>query len=209
MTVRADRFWMTMTEKIIALVDYENIGTLESVSLSRYERLILFTGSQQEFIRFPAVTYAGDISVSVLQVADVSKNNVDFHLVFELGRLSATAPEETIFHIISNDKGYDGVIAGLCRAGRRCCRISSPRSAEKTKTAPVVISNDEVLRLTDKIQSLSKKSAGNRPANTSSLMNYIKSLSGNIKGMGLYGRVKEELIRRGVIAVYEKTVVWR
>lgn len=209
MTVRADRFWMTMTEKIIALVDYENIGTLESVSLSRYERLILFPGSQQEFIRFPAVTYAGDISVSVLQVADVSKNNVDFHLVFELGRLSATAPEETIFHIISNDKGYDGVIAGLCRAGRRCCRISSPRSAEKTKTAPVVISNDEVLRLTDKIQSLSKKSAGNRPANTSSLMNYIKSLSGNIKGMGLYGRVKEELIRRGVIAVYEKTVVWR
>lgn len=53
-----------MTEKIIALVDYENIGTLESVRLSRYERLILFTGPQQEFIRFPAVTYAGDISVS-------------------------------------------------------------------------------------------------------------------------------------------------
>ncbi|HDK5615069.1 TPA: hypothetical protein QIW90_005812, partial [Klebsiella variicola] len=107
---------MTMTEKIIALVDYENIGTLESVRLSRYERLILFTGPQQEFIRFPAVTYAGDISVSVFQVANVSKNNVDFHLVFELGRLSATAPEETIFHIISNDKGYDGVIAELCRA---------------------------------------------------------------------------------------------
>ena len=115
---------MTMTEKIIALVDYENIGTLESVRLSRYERLILFTGPQQEFIRFPAVTYAGDISISVFQVANMSKNNVDFHLVFELGRLSATAPKETIFHIISNDKGYDGVIAGLCRAGRRCCRIS-------------------------------------------------------------------------------------
>ncbi|MFX3536290.1 PIN domain-containing protein, partial [Klebsiella pneumoniae] len=82
---------MTMTEKIIALVDYENIGTLESVRLSRYERLILFTGPQQEFIRFPAVTYAGDISISVFQVANVSKNNVDFHLVFELGRLSATA----------------------------------------------------------------------------------------------------------------------
>ncbi len=35
-----------MTEKIIALVDYENIGTLESVRLSRYERLILFTGER-------------------------------------------------------------------------------------------------------------------------------------------------------------------
>ncbi|KAA1488833.1 PIN domain-containing protein, partial [Klebsiella pneumoniae] len=95
------------------------------------------------------------------QVANVSKNNVDFHLVFELGRLSATAPKETIFHIISNDKGYDGVIAGLCRAGRRCCRISSPCSAEKPKAASMVISNDEVLHLTDKVQSLSKKSAGN------------------------------------------------
>ena len=62
-----------MTEKIIALVDYENIGTLENVRLSRYERLILFTGPQQEFIRFPAVTYAGDISLSVFQVANVSK----------------------------------------------------------------------------------------------------------------------------------------
>jgi hypothetical protein len=87
---------MTMTEKIIALVDYENIGTLESVRLSRYERLILFTGPQQEFIRFPAVTYAGDISVSVFQVANVSKNNVDFHLVFELGRLREGANKQVI-----------------------------------------------------------------------------------------------------------------
>ncbi|MBA8085287.1 hypothetical protein HV053_26285 (plasmid) [Klebsiella pneumoniae] len=44
---------------------------------------------------------------------------------------------------------------------------------------------------------------------TCSHLPYIKSLSGNTKGMVLYGRVKEELIRRGVIAVYEKTVVWR
>ena len=40
-----------MSENIIALVDYENIGTLENVMLSRYERLILFTGSQQELLR--------------------------------------------------------------------------------------------------------------------------------------------------------------
>nr|QTX14554.1 hypothetical protein [Klebsiella pneumoniae] len=35
--------------------------------------LFLFTGPQQEFIRFPAVTYAGDISVSVFRVSNVSK----------------------------------------------------------------------------------------------------------------------------------------
>ncbi|STT97264.1 Uncharacterised protein [Klebsiella pneumoniae] len=37
--------------------------------------------------------------------------------MFELGRLSATAPEETIFHIISNDKGYDGVIGRAMQGG--------------------------------------------------------------------------------------------
>ena len=41
-----------MTEKIIALVDYENIGTLESVRLSRYERLILFTGLSRSLYVF-------------------------------------------------------------------------------------------------------------------------------------------------------------
>jgi hypothetical protein len=35
-------------------------------------------------------------------------------------------------------------------------------------------------------------------------MNYIKSLSGNTKGMVLYGRVKEELIRRGVMRCMRK-----
>ena len=197
-----------MSENIIALVDYENIGTLENVMLSRYERLILFTGSQQEFIRFPSVTHAGNISVSVFQAPCVSKNNVDFHLVLELGRLSVTAPEDTMFHVISNDKGYDSVIALLCRTGRRCCRIPSPRSAEKAKTVSALISNDEVLRLTDKIQSLSKKSAVNRPVSTSSLMNYIKCHSGNIRNTAILNQVRDELIRRGVIAVYEKTVVW-
>lgn len=60
-----------MTEKIIALVDYENVGTLENITLARYERLLLFTGAQQDFIRLPAVTQAGNITVSVLQAPGV------------------------------------------------------------------------------------------------------------------------------------------
>ncbi len=129
--------------------------------LSRYERLILFTGPQQEFIRFPAVTYAGDISVSVFRVSNVSKNNVDFHLVFELGRLSATAPEETIFFILS--RMIKAMMASLpSYAGRGDDVVVYHRLAlqRNPKAAPMVISNDEVLHLTNKVQSLSKKSAG-------------------------------------------------
>lgn len=72
----------------------------------------------------------------------------------------------------------------------------------------MVISNDEVLYLIDKVQLLSKKFVGNCLVNILFLMNYIKFLFGNIKGMVFYGCVKEELIRCGVIVVYEKIVVW-
>jgi hypothetical protein len=44
---------------MIALIDYENIGSLEGVALARYERVVLFTGPQQEYIRFPARTQEG------------------------------------------------------------------------------------------------------------------------------------------------------
>lgn len=107
-----------MIEKIIVFVDYENIGIFESVCLFCYECFILFIGFQQEFICFLVVMYVGDILVSVFQVVNVLKNNVDFYLVFELGRFSVIVLEEMIFYIILNDKGYDGVIVELCRVGR-------------------------------------------------------------------------------------------
>lgn len=198
----------TMTEKIIALVDYENIGTLEHINLSRYEHLILFTGPQQEFIRFPATTQTGNISVSVFQAPCISKNNVDFHLVLEMGRLSVSAHDGITFHVISNDKGYDSVIALLRSTGRPCCRIASP-PPERQTSEPEPASGDEVRCLADKIQLQSRKFKKNRPANTKSLINYIRAHSGNISNVAVLNQVKHELIRRNLITVYEKTVVWR
>lgn len=197
-----------MPERIIALVDYENIGTLENISLARYERLILFTGPQQDFIRFPAVTHAGNISVGVFQAPCISKNNVDFHLVLEMGRLSVSAPDGITFHVISNDKGYDSVIALLRSTGRPCCRIASP-PPERQTSEPEPASGDEVRRLADNIQLQSRKSRKNRPATPKSLINYIRAHSGNIGNVTVLNQVKHELIRRNLITVYEKTVVWR
>ncbi|EEO2502404.1 hypothetical protein G6130_000550 [Salmonella enterica] len=198
-----------MPEKIIALVDYENIGTLEDISLARYERLILFTGPKQDFIRFPAVTNVGNISVSVFQAPCISKNNVDFHLVFELGRLSATVSSDITFHIISNDKGYDSVIAMLCRTGRQCRRITSLSLTEKTKAPPDVISNDEVQRLADKIQASGKKAKAKMPSTLKAFSHYLKPLTGNYWSEQTVNRIKNELVKRKVISVYEKSLVWR
>lgn len=105
--------------RAVALIDYENIGTLNNVPLSSYEEIIIFTGAMQTELRLPAAKLVRDIRIR--QVATVSKNNVDFHLVLELGRLSVTAPE-TDFHIISYDKGYDGIVSSLNQSGHPCQR---------------------------------------------------------------------------------------
>lgn len=101
---------------MIALIDYENIGSLEGVALTRYERVVLFTGPQQEYIRFPARTQVGNISLQVIQVPAISKNNVDFHLVLELGRLSASTEPGVVLQSYPTTRAMTALSAGCARA---------------------------------------------------------------------------------------------
>lgn len=124
-----------MSDIIYALIDYENISSLEGINLDKYEKIIVFTGALQDAIKIPATTLINELSIRVVRVNAVSKNNVDFHLVLELGLLSGTLHDDIKFHVISNDKGYDDVIASLCKLGRDCARVT-PAQPIKTKINP-------------------------------------------------------------------------
>ncbi|MDZ9279343.1 PIN domain-containing protein, partial [Escherichia coli] len=99
----------------IALIDYENCCNLRNISLADYTDLILFAGPLQQTVVLPADTWPDNIRVSIRQIDNISKNNVDFHLVMELGRMTCCSAGNNTWHIISNDKGYDG---------RHCCKVS-------------------------------------------------------------------------------------
>lgn len=202
---------------MIALIDYENIGSLEGVTLTRYERVVLFTGPQQEYIRFPASTQAGDISLQVIQVPAVSKNNVDFHLVLELGRLSAVTEPGTVLHVISNDKGYDGVISRLRGSGRECARIDVKRGSPPAAAAQSVsgkggagtgLTAVEINEVASRIGSLMHRTPKSMPGTQKSLSNFLRSHIGRDASSEAVIQLKEELVRRGMISVYEKTVTW-
>lgn len=126
---------MVLSDIIYALIDYENISSLEGINLDKYEKIIVFTGALQDAIKIPATTLVSELSIRVVRVSAVSKNNVDFHLVLELGLLSGTLHDDIKFHVISNDKGYDDVIAYLCKLGRDCVRVT-PAQPIKTKINP-------------------------------------------------------------------------
>lgn len=80
---------MLSSKTRIALIDYENIGSLEGVSLHDFDKVLFFTGAKQENIKIPVTSLSSAISVCIIPATEVSKNNVDFHLVLELGQLTA------------------------------------------------------------------------------------------------------------------------
>lgn len=78
----------TSTDKntLTALIDYENCGSLKNISLEQYGELIIFVGPQQNVVVLPADSFPEGARITIRQVSGVSRNNVDFHLVLELGR---------------------------------------------------------------------------------------------------------------------------
>ncbi|NQD36737.1 hypothetical protein HPT27_06840 [Permianibacter sp. IMCC34836] len=113
-----------------AFVDYENVRSLESVNLAAYQRVLVFCGPQNKSIKFDALPASGVCHVDLITVPTSSKNNVDFHLAFHMGIEHQRAATDINFHVISNDKGYQGLINHLELLGRSC-KLVEPNAASK------------------------------------------------------------------------------
>ncbi len=116
-----------------AFVDYENVRSLESVNLANYQRVFIFCGPQNKTIKFDDLPPAGISRIELISVPTSSKNNVDFHLAFHLGIEHGSADSSISFHVISNDKGYQGLIHHLELLGRRCSLVE-PNAGKKAAT---------------------------------------------------------------------------
>ena len=120
---------------IWAFVDYENVGSLESLDLEKYQRLIVFCGPRHRKLNLGEIPTSSFCHLELIRMASTGNNNLDFHLAFYLGLHHLKAGKEVKFEVISNDKGFDGVIAHLTEMGRGCSRVSS---AKKKVTKKVV-----------------------------------------------------------------------
>ena len=97
-----------------AFIDYENIHSLEKVGdLSAYMRIIVFLGAKQQSINFGELRSHKMLNLSVIQIEAVADNNLDFHLTYYLGLFDKQEDDAIEFDVISNDKGFDGVIAHI------------------------------------------------------------------------------------------------
>lgn len=120
-----------------AFVDYENVGSLEALNLTDYERLFVFCGPKNTRLKFGQLPPDSFRSIELIGVATTGSNNLDFHLAFHLGRFHEVADKDVAFHIVSNDAGFNGLINHLKKLGRRCKRVET-RVAKALSNSPSV-----------------------------------------------------------------------
>lgn len=151
---------------IWAFVDYENVGSLESLNMAEYERVFVFCGPKDTKIKFGALPSNGFCSWELIGVTTAGSNNLDFHLAFHLGRFHELADKSIVFHIISNDSGFNGLVNHLKKIGRNCKKVLTKETQASTalsEGASLVVAR---LRQLD---------GGKRPRRRAGLVNWIRS----------------------------------
>ncbi|HEY0963558.1 MAG TPA: PIN domain-containing protein [Pseudomonadales bacterium] len=162
---------------IWAFVDYENVGTLEGLKLADYERIFVFCGPKNPRVKIGAPPADQFCRMELIGITTIGPNNLDFHLAFHLGRLHEVADKSVIFHIVSSDGDFNGLVNHLKKIGRSCKKISLKGASKPVeKPAPVVqtpaLLSDCASLVVERLQALDGRK---RPRKKDGLLNWIKS----------------------------------
>jgi hypothetical protein len=152
-----------------AFVDYENVGSLEGLNISDYERVFVFCGPKNTRIKVGALPTEGFCRIELIGVTTTGANNLDFHLAFHLGRFHEVAEKGVAFHIISNDSGFNGLVNHLKKLGRSCKKVAT-RVVPTQGASPSL--SEEASLVVARLKLLDWRK---RPRKKASFINWIKS----------------------------------
>lgn len=155
---------------IWAFVDYENVGSLESLNISDYERVFVFCGPKNTRIKVGALPTEGFCRIELIGVTTMGANNLDSHLAFHLGRFHEFAVKDVAFHIISNDSGFNGLVNHLKKLGRSCKKIATKVVPIKIDAPPLLSEGASLV-----VARLKQLDGRKRPRKKASFINWIKS----------------------------------
>lgn len=156
------------------LIDFENIQVQDLRELNRIDfRVTVFLGTNQKKIPVELVTQMqalGDRG-EYIQISGNGPNALDFHIAFTIGEKCASQATG-YFHIISNDSGFDPLIAYLKKRKVHAARYASisqiPVLSTDKPTTPAARADHFI----EKYQSAQRT----RPKTTKTLANVIRAL---------------------------------
>lgn len=153
-----------------AFVDYENIGTLEGLNISDFERIFVFCGPKNTKIKIGSLPSDGFCKIEFIGINTTGSNNLDFHLAFYLGRFHEVADNEICFNVVSNDAGYNGIVNHLKKIGRTCKKVEI--APPKPKLTPDLVLSEAASMVKSRLKQLDGRK---RPRKKSKFLNWIKS----------------------------------
>ncbi|WP_273395700.1 PIN domain-containing protein [Actinobacillus porcinus] len=204
-----------------AFIDYENVNSLDGLNLQEYDRTFLFIGSVNNQLRLTE-KFNDEINITLITVKDISKNNVDFHLTYYLGKLDISTDKNIEFHILSNDKGFDGICQFIQhqREPRICFRKAINQTEEKIALPllPSQVTNvnnaekEKIIQVAQEFKAFVVKiEKRHLPATLEKLKNHIRSQT-CLRGVDkkeaekLLPKIIEQLAQKKLIKVNENKV---
>ena len=189
---------MEMTTKRIILVDFENIQKFDFDNIDTTNtNIAIFVGKSQNKIPFSLVEKAqsfGDRLIWV-KIAGDGKNNLDFHLAFELGRLCERMDKDVELIILSKDSGYDSLIRYVNELGIKTRRIANP--AELSDSKKQLPSSNFTKYI---VNNLNKIDGQKRPRTLRTLKKHIESLLREKAGPAEIDAILEEMFISGLLS---------
>ena len=189
---------MEMTTKRIILVDFENIQKFDFDNIDTTNtNIAIFVGKSQNKIPFALVEKAqsfGDRLIWV-KIAGDGKNNLDFHLAFELGRLCERMDKDVELIVLSKDSGYDSLIRYVNELGIKTRRIANP--AELSDSKKQLPSSNFTKYI---VNNLNKIDGQKRPRTLRTLKKHIESLLREKAGPSEIDAILEEMFISGLLS---------
>lgn len=183
--------------KRVILIDYENTQRIDFEQINTEgTEIIIFLGKSQNKIPFPIVEKVQTLGKSVrwLKIAGDGKNNLDFHLAFELGRLCEGIGEDAEFIILSKDSGYDALIAYIIENGLNVKRIANlAELSDGMKEPPSSTFTGYI------VANLSKIAPERRPRTRSTLKKHMESVLRERASANEIDSIIEEMFIKGLL----------
>ena len=214
-------------------VDYDSLKRIKFRKLEKVcDKVFVFIDSNENYIPFSLVRQMQRMGNAIkwVTVDHLNQSGASYHITFLMGKLHEKVNYDIEFAILSNDSTYDNLINFINSEGRSCVRVKRKES----KTSDDVLMGDSRTEHISGIHSdfqsqpfsvehhisddLIEKTAldtinrlvrsGNRPAEVSTLKNYILlhnqelNIQGNLEQIIQRMAEKKEIAIRGQEVLY-------